>query len=76
MGNQSNCCSDLEIHTSNYNITQKSLDSQSTNDIDILRKMIIQPIKPLPLNRFERLKDMPDDDIQDILNQFIELEKD
>ncbi|CAD8045809.1 unnamed protein product [Paramecium sonneborni] len=75
MGNQSNCCSDFTIQTSNHNIPYRSQESQFTNDIDIFRKMITQPMKPLPLNRFERLKEMADDDIQDILNQFSELEK-
>ncbi|CAD8138858.1 unnamed protein product [Paramecium pentaurelia] len=75
MGAQQCCGSQIIIRTSQSIQNQISQESQYTNDIDVLRKAIIQPIKPLPLNRFESLKEVMDEDIDDILNHFNELEK-
>ncbi|CAD8076866.1 unnamed protein product [Paramecium sonneborni] len=75
MGAQQCCGSQIVIHTFQSLSNQRSQESQFTNDIDVFRKAVIQPIKPLPLNRFESLKEVMDDDIDDILNHFNELEK-
>ncbi|CAK60417.1 unnamed protein product (macronuclear) [Paramecium tetraurelia] len=69
------CCGLQTVTQSSQSISNAiSQESQYTNDIDVFRKVVIQPIKPLPLNRFESLKEVMDDDIDDILNHFHELE--
>ncbi|CAD8136071.1 unnamed protein product [Paramecium octaurelia] len=75
MGAKQCCGSQIVIRTSQSISNQISQESQFTNDIDVLRKAIIQPIKPLPLNRLESLKEVRDEDIDDIFNHFNELEK-
>ncbi|CAK94715.1 unnamed protein product (macronuclear) [Paramecium tetraurelia] len=75
MGAKQCCGSQIFIRTSQSISNQISQESQFTNDIDVLRKAIIQPIKPLPLNRLESLKEVRDEDIDDIFNHFNELEK-
>ncbi|CAD8054596.1 unnamed protein product [Paramecium sonneborni] len=75
MGAQQCCGSQMVIQASQSFSNQMSQEIQFTNDIDVFRKAVIQPIKPLPLNRLESLKEVMDDDIDDILNHFNELEK-
>ncbi|CAD8143024.1 unnamed protein product [Paramecium octaurelia] len=74
MGAQQCCGSQTVTHSSQSISNAISQESQFTNDIDVFRKVVIQPIKPLPLKRFENLKEVMDDDIDDILNHFRELE--
>ncbi|CAD8132368.1 unnamed protein product [Paramecium pentaurelia] len=74
MGAQQCCGSQIITHSSHSISNSISQESQFTNDIDVFRKVVIQPIKPLPLNRLENVKEVMDDDIDDILNHFHELE--
>ncbi|KAM3140531.1 hypothetical protein pb186bvf_007343 [Paramecium bursaria] len=70
MGSQQ-CCSSQK----NITIPTESYQDGGTNDMDVIRKKVIQPIKPLPLSKLPQSKFELDDDIKEIGKQFKELER-